>query len=152
MGRDSNMDYDVRAGSFFSGFTDTQISIIEMTAGILVCCMPTTSAVFKRCRLHFSTYGSSAALNKSSRMNARNNDGGDDKEEDGASDAQPIYQIGSHRTHSEGSGNAREIWTGPMDASNQWHIEHDLTFAIPLQDASIRKTTQIDVNRETQRA
>ena len=74
MNRDSSMNYDVRAGSFSTKFINTEISIIEMTAEILVCCMPTTSALFKRIKISFSSYDSSAALHKSSRIIARHED------------------------------------------------------------------------------
>lgn len=71
-----------------------RLSIIEMTAGVIVCCMPTTNAIFKRFKTPLSssltTYGRTRQRLYSSAATPRHEKIGN------SSDLRPMHEMGAY--------------------------------------------------------
>ena len=126
-----------------SVLANAPISNVEFTAGILVCCMPTTTAVFKELK------SSVASLASSYRTGFRSTS------TPGATDR---YELNSTTNlklvdENQGSQGNREGTKGVGDSSGRLELEGfqsspHVTDSYPAsEDAKIRKTTHIRITR-----
>ena len=103
-------------------------SIVEFTAGILVCCMPTTTTVFKRLKFSISSLISSYRKGPRSFPNSS-----------------VIHLQPTHGDQSYESG--REAWRELDDQESQRPSQYETGSSLVYQDAKIYKTTDIKVTR-----
>lgn len=105
-----------------------RLSIIEMTAGVIVCCMPTTNAIFKRFKTPLSsaltTYGRTWQRLYSSAATCRHEKIGN------SSDLRPMHEMGAYPSN-EVNVNVAKIWIGQEHGSSEWQPEREAALNIP---------------------
>ena len=118
-----------------------------MTAGVLVCCMPTTAVVLghlkgpvssslARSRKAFSSFFASGPISRHEQL-------------DSTSNLRTPYGDSNPQNKGEEQYEMQKPWSGSEDVSSQRRVEPYITAAIPLEDATIRKSTKIEVMRES---
>ena len=138
---------------FYESFNPLN-SDVEFTAGILVCCMPTTTAVFKRLKPPISLW--IASYQKSRR--SRTSSGATKTHElNSVTNLQSPHEDQSWKSSSEVASDAQNSWGGLGDKLHQWPVQYEMASAYASGDASspyafgdtnIRKTTDIEVSRQ----
>lgn len=121
-----------------------------MTAGIIVCCMPTTAAVFRKLqpplssflasygRVLRSPFSSSPTIHHeqiSSSVNLRSS----------------IYGDNNHQRDYKIFGGVQKTLSGTENSRTKRQQEFDTSSAFPLENTKIRKTTEIDVAQHSRR-
>ena len=121
--------------------------MVEMTAGVLICCMPTTAVVLDhfggpvssflaKSRQCFSSFFASGSISHHEKL-------------DSTSNLRPPYGDSSPQDKGHAQYEMQSPLSGPEDAWGERRAEPHTTAAIPLEDARIRKSTKIEVTRES---
>lgn len=141
MGCDQGLDHEVRYLSHaISFFINKWSSIVEMTAGIIVCCMPTTAAIFKKLKTPKNTRPPFSSFPTTNRRGFRDVFSllatTRHEQESSAANLRSIYGDESHQC---------EIWSGPESSSTESQQDHHMASAFPLDNTTILKTIEINV-------
>ena len=116
-----------------------------MTAGVLVCSMPSTAVVLghfqgpvssfiTKSRKGFSSFFTSISISHHEKL-------------DSTSNLRPSKGDSSRQDRDQGQYEMQEPWPGAEDAWVEVPAESDTTAAVPFEDARIRKSTKIEVTR-----
>ena len=137
--RDRNVCYNC---GFTHEFANLCISNVEFTAGILVCCMPTTTALFKRLKPFISSMISSykKGLRSLSNYGAREH-----QELGSVTNLQPPYREQSCESSCEVTHEVQSSWTGRENRRPELPLEYEMGSNFTFEDARIRKTTDIKI-------
>lgn len=135
---------------FYESFNPLN-SNVEFTTGILVCCMPTTTAVFKQLKSPISSW--IASYQKS--LLLRTNSGTTKNHElNSVTNLQSPHEDQNFESSSEVASDAQNSWG---DKLHQWPAHYEMASSCAAGDASspyafgdtnIRKTTDIKVSRQ----
>lgn len=127
--------------------------MVEMTAGILVCCMPTTAAVLGQLKGPVSSilttsrknFKSFARFTKTTTTTAASGH----EELGSTSNLRPPYGAANHHdNNSRADYEMQKPWSGAGDAWGECRAEPETRVASPLEGAhGIRKSTKVEVKR-----
>ncbi|MCJ1244727.1 hypothetical protein MMC30_001926 [Trapelia coarctata] len=120
-------------------------TIVEMTAGILVCCMPATAAAFKQLAPTMSSFFKNSMRRR--RLLSGSNMTRSHERARSNSDRRPAHEMDSYQVKDEQYSNERKVWAGSDGGSEEWPMEYGHSPAVPHNDSSIRMTTKIAVAR-----
>ena len=120
-----------------------------MTAGVLICCMPTTAAVLghlkgpvssslAKSRKAFSSFFASGPISRHEKL-------------DSTSNLRTPYGDSNPQNKGQEQYEMQKPWSGPGDVWREVRAEPDTTAASSSGDARIRKSTQVEVTRESDR-
>ena len=118
-----------------------------MTAGVLICCMPTTAVVLghlkapvssflAKSRKGFSSFFTSVSISRHEKL-------------DSTSNLRTLYGESNPQNKGQEQYEMQKPWSGPEDASSQCRVEPHTTAAVLIEDARICKSTKIEVTRES---
>ena len=142
------MDYIVSTARLINClYVNLSSSFVEMTAGIMVCCMPATATVFKHYKKPITSFLSTYRTGFYPFSSSTGTDGR--KSFTSPSDRQPIIAGKNYQTSNEVGGKVRHVRSKPQNDSTEWEILNDSAPAFPLQETKFSKTTEFDVTRKT---
>ena len=118
-----------------------------MTAGILVCCMPSTAVVLghlkepvfsflAKSRKGFSSFFTSFPITHHENL-------------DSTSNLRPHYSDSNPQDKGQEQYEMQKPWSGPEDVWREMRPEPDTTAVNSFGDARVRKTTKVEVTRES---
>ena len=130
-------------------------SNVEFTAGIMVCCMPTTTAVFKQLKPNLSSW--IASYQKS--LRSRTSSGASKSHElNSVTNLQPSHEDVSLKCSSDLPSDAQNTWEEHENKLYQGPVQYKMASSYASRDASspyaspdanILKTTDIKVTRQS---
>ncbi|KAF2228757.1 hypothetical protein EV356DRAFT_537812 [Viridothelium virens] len=109
------------------------LTIVEMAASMIVCCMPTAAAVFKHYRIPITTVFSNHK--QSQRIGSNTEEAG------------PHFIYESHVVSNAGVMSEGKLWRGSRDASNL-RMKHGSMDIVPLKSTEITLTREVDIRRD----
>ena len=123
-------------------FTNMRISNVEFTAGLLVCCMPTITAVFKELKSPVSSWISSYRKG----FRSISNSGPTARYElNSVTNLQPPSGGQTYENSSESANGAQSSWEGRQYQGSEQLSQLETGSYFASEDAGIRKTTHIKV-------
>ena len=116
-----------------------------MTAGILVCCMPTTAAVLTQIRGPVSSF--LATSRKGFRSFTRSTSASHHERLGSTSNLRPPYGKSNLGDNGQTQYEMQKPWVGSGNAWGECAAEPETTAMSPLEDTVIRKSTKVEVMR-----
>lgn len=145
MGHHSGVAYQVGIESCGWSNVAHESSIVEMTAGILVCCMPTTAAVLVQLKGPLSSF--LAASRKNFKTFTRSTFTRHHERLGSTSNLRRPYGDSNPRDNSPAQYEMQKPWSGLGNARAECQAELETTAMSPLEDTAIRKSTKVEVTR-----
>ena len=125
-------------------FANSYYSNVEFTAGIMVCCMPTTTAVFKQLKSPIPFLVSSYQKGLRSIYKS----GSTERYElNSVTNLQPTNEEGGCEGSTEMTSDVHGSWARPNGQKSQLPLHYETGSSVTFEEVGIRKTTDIKVTR-----
>lgn len=118
-------------------FVHSLISNVELTAGIIVCCMPTTTAVLKRFKPPITSIISS--YKKYPLLSATDRGAMKHHELGSVTNFRPTHRDQSYESSSEVANDLRDPFTNVENRRSEWPSKYERVPLSPLQTQGLMK-------------
>lgn len=120
-------------------------TIVEITAGIIVCCMPSAAAVFVELRGPVSSF--LAKSRKGFRSFTRSISTSHHENLGSTANLRPPFGDSNPQDNGQAQYEMQKLWSGPEGGWGECQAEPETMAVFPLEDTRIRKSTKVEVTR-----